>query len=261
MSGFNDKAKTEVEIMWTNQHGTGKKADHFVESQVILQYMCQEFPDGDVPLANINTQFEYHTIRNGGTSSTQTFRANQKESSDVKLTLGLHEPYNYYQSYLRRERNKGRTFYIRLEGTQQSLTPYPFTCIYAFDRRVACSRLSDSGGRRERKRRAKSWRGGKKEKAAPSLPSFLPFYFRVCAFSMQRTRLSRSLEQANRKGPPYRLLENGSPFPYLAGLSISTDNRRNASATLLRAVGYFSTRKETISFKNIVNKNKSVNLN
>ena len=28
------------------------------------------------------------------------------------------------------------------------------------------------------------------------LPSFLPFYFRVCAFSIQRTRLSRSLEQA-----------------------------------------------------------------
>ncbi|CAH3132495.1 unnamed protein product [Porites lobata] len=107
MSGFNDEAKTEVEIMWTNQHGTGKKADHFVESQVILQYMCQEFSDGEVPLANINTQFEYHTIRNGGTSSTQTFRANQRESSDVKLTLGLHEPYNYYQSYLRRERNKG----------------------------------------------------------------------------------------------------------------------------------------------------------
>ena len=113
MSGFNDEAKTEVEIMWTNQHGTGKKADHFVESQVILQYMCQEFPDGEAPLANINTQFEYHTIRNGGTSSTQTFRANQRESSDVKLTLGLHEPYNYYQSYLRRERNKGRTFHFR----------------------------------------------------------------------------------------------------------------------------------------------------
>ena len=112
MSGYDDKAATEVEIMWTNQHGTGKKADQFVESQVILQYMCQAFPDGEVPLTNINTQFEHHTIRNGGTSSTQTFRANQRESSDVKLTLGLHEPYNYYQSYLRRERNKGRTFHF-----------------------------------------------------------------------------------------------------------------------------------------------------
>ncbi|KAM7428989.1 hypothetical protein ABFA07_020090 [Porites harrisoni] len=102
-----DDSTTEVDIMWTNQHGTGKKADHFVESQVILQYMCQEFPDGEVPLTNINTQFEYHTIRNGGTSGTQTFNKNNKENSDVKLTLGLHEPYNYYQSYLRRERNKG----------------------------------------------------------------------------------------------------------------------------------------------------------
>ena len=32
--------------------------------------------------------------------------------------------------------------------------------------------------------------------AAPALPSFLQLYFRVCAFSIQRTRLSRSLEQA-----------------------------------------------------------------
>ena len=32
--------------------------------------------------------------------------------------------------------------------------------------------------------------------AALVLPSFLPFYFRVCAFSIQRTRLSRSLKQA-----------------------------------------------------------------
>ena len=64
---------------------------------------------------------------------------------------------------------------------------------------LACSSLSDSG------EDAKNWRGWKKEEgrerepviisAAPSLPSFLPFYFRVRAFSIQRTRLSRSLEQ------------------------------------------------------------------
>ena len=34
------------------------------------------------------------------------------------------------------------------------------------------------------------------ELTARSLPSFLPFYFRVRTFSIQRTRLSRSLEQA-----------------------------------------------------------------
>ena len=44
------------------------------------------------------------------------------------------------------------------------------------------------------------WNGLFKEmitgSATPALPSFLPFYFRVCAFSIQQTRLSRSLEQA-----------------------------------------------------------------
>ena len=32
MSGYDDKAATEVEIMRTNQHGNDKQADHFVES-------------------------------------------------------------------------------------------------------------------------------------------------------------------------------------------------------------------------------------
>ena len=38
--------------------------------------------------------------------------------------------------------------------------------------------------------------GGKKEPPFP-LPSLLPFYFRVSAFSIQLTRTTRSLEQAN----------------------------------------------------------------
>ena len=48
-------------------------------------------------------------------------------------------------------------------------------------------------GRRECKRHAKSWRGEKEE-------SFLPFYFRLRAFSIQRAQLSRILEQARFRG-------------------------------------------------------------
>ena len=51
---------------------------------------------------------------------------------------------------------------------------------------IACSRLLDS-----------------------ALPRFLPFYFRVCAFSIQRTRLSRSLEQANIEGKLRELCQVG----------------------------------------------------
>ena len=40
--------------------------------------------------------------------------------------------------------------------------------------------------------------GGKRKKeAAFPLPSLLPFYFRVSAFSIQLARTTRSLEQAN----------------------------------------------------------------
>ena len=38
--------------------------------------------------------------------------------------------------------------------------------------------------------------GGAGKRKRKALPSFLPFYFRVCAFLIQRTRLSWSLEQS-----------------------------------------------------------------
>ena len=58
---------------------------------------------------------------------------------------------------------------------------------------VACSRLLDSGEDVKVKGARKRGRIGKKEKGR----SFLSFYFYVCAFSIQHTRLSRSLEEAN----------------------------------------------------------------
>ena len=63
--------------------------------------------------------------------------------------------------------------------------------------KTACSRLSDSAEDAKGKgtRKVVLFQALRRER----LPSFLPFYFRVCAFSIQRTRLSRSLEQANMK--------------------------------------------------------------
>ena len=110
MSGCDEKAKTEVEIMWTNQHGTGPKTDDRVESQVILQYMCQPYPKGKMASDDVSTEFEYHTIRNGQERNTQNFRNRKSENSFIRKDLGLHEPLNYYQAYFRRERNKGEKY-------------------------------------------------------------------------------------------------------------------------------------------------------
>ncbi|KAJ7333536.1 hypothetical protein OS493_017073 [Desmophyllum pertusum] len=113
MGGCSADVKSEVEIMWTNQHGTGLKTDDRVESQVILQYMCQEFPDykfpnGELPdKANVFTLFALNTIRNGQLGTTQGFTNGQRENLFIKNDRGLHEPSNYYQSYIRRDRNKG----------------------------------------------------------------------------------------------------------------------------------------------------------
>ena len=113
MSGCGKEAKTEVEIMWTNQHGTGPKTDDRVESQIILQYLCQDFPEEKYPggklphNADVNREFKHYTIRNGQALNTQPFVDRRSESQQNNRHFGLHEPHYYYQSYYRRERNKG----------------------------------------------------------------------------------------------------------------------------------------------------------
>ena len=69
---------------------------------------------------------------------------------------------------------------------------------WVYDRKTSSSRLSDSGEEAKVKGTRKVGGMRKREKEAPAhaLPSFLPFYFRVRAFSIQRPRLSKSLEQA-----------------------------------------------------------------
>ena len=107
MSGCDAKVKSEMEIMWTNQHGTGPQTDDRVETQVILQYMCQPYPEGKMGSSDVNREFLYHTIRNGQTLNTQGFANGARENAYVRKDRGLHESANYYQAYLRRERNKG----------------------------------------------------------------------------------------------------------------------------------------------------------
>ena len=106
MSGCEKDAKTELEIMWTNQHGTGPETNHIVESQIILQYMCQPFPQGKVK--NIKDDFQLYTIRNGGNSEKQEFGTKKPEKDLIKKEIGLHEPKEYYHAYVRRDRNKGQ---------------------------------------------------------------------------------------------------------------------------------------------------------
>ena len=116
MSGCHDNAKTEVEIMWTNQHGTGPKTDDRVETQIILQYMCQPFPEGKMTTSDVNTAFEFHTIRNGQRINTQSFSNGVRENHYIRRDYGLHEPANYYQAYYRRERQKGDSTIKRTWG-------------------------------------------------------------------------------------------------------------------------------------------------
>ena len=79
-----------------------------------------------------------------------------------------------------------------------------------------CSRLLDSGEEAKVKNAWKVGGAGKRKKEGrqsfrpppPALPSFLMLYFRVCAFSIQRTQLSRCLEQANtQRKRPYLFLD------------------------------------------------------
>ena len=87
--------------------------------------------------------------------------------------------------------------------------------------KVACSRLSDSGEDAKEKGTRKVGRAGKRKKegrVSPALPSFLPFYFRVCAFSIQRTQLSRSLVQATVKDATQTAWKRKSEYSRMTGL-------------------------------------------
>lgn len=124
MSGCHSKAKSEEEIMWTNQHGTGPQTDDRVETQLILQYMCQPYPEGKMTTPNVNLEFEHHTIRSGQALSTQTFANGARKNAYVRKDRGPYEPANYYQSYFRRERNKGE---IDLQSINKKTTTYHFS--------------------------------------------------------------------------------------------------------------------------------------
>ena len=65
------------------------------------------------------------------------------------------------------------------------------------DRKTSSSRLSDSGEEAKVKGTRKVGGVGKREKEAPALPSFLPFYFRVRAFSIQRPDYLRAWNRLN----------------------------------------------------------------
>lgn len=108
MSGIDPSVESTLDIMWTNQHGTGPKTDDMVETQVILQYMCQPFPEGRMVNKNPHIDFQYHTIRNGQVIATQpTPDKVRTESTFAKKDRGLHEPLEYYRAMLTRNREKG----------------------------------------------------------------------------------------------------------------------------------------------------------
>ena len=128
------------------------------------------------------------------------FRSNGELCSQAIVTVAVlvaKTPYN-----LKTDPCGQRHQYHRQDTALECLTQGVKHGRIADSRTVACSRLSDSGKDAKEKAREKlagREKGRERESsAAPALPSFLPFHFRVCAFSIQRTRLSRSLKQATR---------------------------------------------------------------
>ena len=97
-------------------------------------------------------------------------------------------------------------------------------------RNVACSGLSESGEDAKVKGTRKGGGTGKRKKEgrerdspAPSLPSFLPFYFRVRALSIQQARLTRSLDGTGyeKRGRGGHNLSSFLPLIYIILLSSS----------------------------------------
>lgn len=79
-----------------------------------------------------------------------------------------------------------------------------FPVLWRVTRSLAGSRLSDSGENAKEWERRESERHAKRVGGALALPSFLPVFFLFSMFALQRTRPSRSLEQATRS--PFTIL-------------------------------------------------------
>ena len=86
---------------------------HKMNSNVVLQYMCQWLPGQDKPNGDDNT------MRNGINTNTPKFTATKNDAETKAQYLnrkarnmdpnrGLHESWEWYDKCKRRERNKGK---------------------------------------------------------------------------------------------------------------------------------------------------------
>lgn len=87
---------------------------HKMNSNVVLQYMCQKVPGQDKPNGDVNT------LRNGINTNTPKFTAAKKKDTETQAqyeqrktgnmdsSRGLHESWEWYDKCNRRERNKGK---------------------------------------------------------------------------------------------------------------------------------------------------------
>ena len=80
-SGGTDQGKTFLTFEWTNQHGSGGNDvtnPHKMNSNVVLQYMCQWVPGQDKPNGDVNT------LRNGINTNTPKFTATTKKDAETQ---------------------------------------------------------------------------------------------------------------------------------------------------------------------------------
>lgn len=94
----------EVAVLKGDNDGTGELRG----DEGTLQFMCQPYPREKMVSSNVNLEYEFHTIRNGQSSTGQVaFKDGASEARYINRGLGLHEPAQYYQAYHRRKRNPG----------------------------------------------------------------------------------------------------------------------------------------------------------
>ena len=107
----NSGSKSYLTFEWTNQHGSGGDEvmnPHKMNSDIVLQFMCQSTPD----------KLTVASLRNGINTNTPNFRAsnndketsqqyNRRKAGDVDVKRGMHESWDWYDKCRRRERNQG----------------------------------------------------------------------------------------------------------------------------------------------------------
>jgi len=102
---------SQLSVEWWDQHGCGRRDEsdpHWIDCQIILQYMCQDGEGSELRNGFSRESPEYRRPENRRNEETFEQKEERKRRDmERRENTGIHEPWEYYDSCYIRNRNRG----------------------------------------------------------------------------------------------------------------------------------------------------------